>query len=194
MRSATSGRARWRPSSASTRTPSRGLCEQASETGLVTLANINSPTQIVVSGESDGVDRLMKLAEEAGASRVVPLQVAAAFHSELMKPVQEQMADAVRDVAWSEPRVPVAANARGDIIRDAESVRTALVDQIASPVRFVECVEALVGAGADTFLEVGPGRVLGGLVRQIQAGADVFSADAPERLDEFVEQHPGAVR
>lgn len=172
----------------------QGLCEQASEAGLVTLANINSPTQIVVSGESDGVDRLMKLAEEAGAARVVPLQVAAAFHSELMKPVQEQMADAVQDVAWSEPRVPVAANARGDLVRDAESLRTALVDQIASPVRFVECVQALVGAGADTFLEVGPGRVLGGLVRQIQAGADVFSADAPERLDEFTEAHPAAVR
>ena len=111
-----------------------------------------------------------------------------------MKPVQEQMADAVQDVAWSEPRVPVAANARGNLVRDAESLRTALVDQIASPVRFVECVHALVGAGADTFLEVGPGRVLGGLVRQIQAGEDVFSADAPERLDEFTEAHPAAVR
>src|SRR5262245_2275613 len=101
----------------------RALCEQASDKGMVTLANINSPTQIVVSGEEDGVVRLMELAEGAGASRVVRLQVAAAFHSELMKPVQEQMADAVRDVAWSDPRVPVAANARGDLVRDAESLQ-----------------------------------------------------------------------
>jgi [acyl-carrier-protein] S-malonyltransferase len=170
------------------------LCEQASGTGLVTLANINSPTQIVVSGEDDGVTRLMELAEKAGASRVVKLQVAAAFHSEMMKPVQEQMADAVQEVAWSEPRVPVAANARGELVRDAESLKTALVEQIASPVRWVECVQALVAEGADTFLETGPGRVLGGLVRQIHEGADVFSADSPARLEEFASEHPDAVR
>jgi len=171
-----------------------GLCEQASDAGLITLANLNSPTQIVVSGEEDGVVRLMELAEAAGAARVVRLQVAAAFHSELMKPVQEQMADAVGDVDWSDPRVPVAVNARGGLVRDAESLRTALIEQIASPVRWVECVQALGSAGAETFLEVGPGRVLGGLVRQIQPGADVFSADAPARLEEFVAEHPAAVR
>jgi [acyl-carrier-protein] S-malonyltransferase len=166
-----------------------GLCEQASEAGMVTLANINSPTQIVVSGEEDGVVKLMELAEAAGASRVVKLQVAAAFHSELMKPVQEQMAEAVRDVAWSNPRVPVASNSRGAIVEDAESLQAALVEQIASPVRWVECVQALVGAGATTFLESGPGRVLAGLVRQIHPDADVFSADSPARLDEFAAEH-----
>jgi [acyl-carrier-protein] S-malonyltransferase len=167
----------------------QGLCDQASEAGTVTLANINSPTQIVVSGEEDGVVRLMELAEAAGASRVVKLQVAAAFHSELMKPVQDQMAEAVRGVAWSDPRMPVASNSRGAIVDDAESLQAALVEQIASPVRWVECVEALVAAGASTFLETGPGRVLGGLVRQIHADADVFSADSPARLDEFAAEH-----
>jgi [acyl-carrier-protein] S-malonyltransferase len=169
----------------------RGLCEEASDAGMVTLANINSPTQIVVSGEDDGVVRLMELAEGAGASRVVRLQVAAAFHSELMKPVQDQMAEAVRDVAWSDPRVPVASNSRGAIVDDAESLRDALVEQIASPVRWVECVQALLGAGATVFLESGPGRVLGGLVRQIHPDADVFSADSPARLDEFSAQQTG---
>lgn len=166
------------------------LCEQAAAAGMVTLANINSPTQIVVSGEDDGVDRLMELAEGAGATRIVRLQVAAAFHSELMKPVQEQMAEAVRDVAWSDPRVPVASNSRGAIVQDAESLQAALVEQIASPVRWVECVQALLAAGVDTFLESGPGRVLGGLVRQIHPDADVFSADSPARLDEFAADHP----
>jgi [acyl-carrier-protein] S-malonyltransferase len=168
----------------------RALCEQASEAGMVALANINSPTQIVVSGEEDGVVRLMELAEKDGATRVVRLQVAAAFHSELMKPVQEQMAEAVKEVAWTDPRIPVAVNARGEIVRDAESLQTALVEQIASPVRWVECVQALVAEGAETFLESGPGRVLGGLVRQIHPEADVFSADSPARLDEFVSEHP----
>jgi len=161
------------------------LCEQASDTGIVTLANINSPTQIVVSGEEDGVVELMELAERAGASRVVKLQVAAAFHSELMKPVQDQMAEAVRDVAWSDPRVPVASNSRGALVSDAASLQAALVEQIASPVRWVECVQALVGAGVEKFLESGPGRVLGGLVRQIHPDANVFSADSPARLDEY---------
>jgi [acyl-carrier-protein] S-malonyltransferase len=170
------------------------LCRDASTEGIVTVANINSPTQVVVSGEEDGVVALMALAQDAGAARVVRLQVAAAFHSELMAGVREQMADAAAAVAWSDPRVPVAANARGGLVHDAETLRTALVDQIASPVRWVECVQALVGAGAETFLEVGPGRVLGGLVRQIQPGADVFSADSPARLDEFVAEHPAAVR
>ena len=165
------------------------LCEEAAAAGMVTLANINSPTQIVVSGEDDGVATLMELAEEAGASRVVKLQVAAAFHSELMKPVQEQMAEAVRAIAWSNPRVPVASNSRGAIVDDAESLQAALVEQIASPVRWVECVRALVDAGATTFLESGPGRVLGGLVRQIHPDADVFSADSPARLDEFAAEH-----
>jgi [acyl-carrier-protein] S-malonyltransferase len=165
------------------------LCEQASDAGMVTLANINSPTQIVVSGEEEGVVRLMELAEEAGASRVVKLQVAAAFHSELMKPVQDQMAEAVRDVAWSDPRIPVASNSSGAIVGDAGSLQAALVEQIASPVRWVECVQALVAAGASTFLETGPGRVLGGLVRQIHPDADVFSADSPARLDEFAVEH-----
>jgi len=165
------------------------LCEEAASAGMVTLANINSPTQIVVSGEEDGVVKLMELAEEAGASRVVKLQVAAAFHSELMKPVQDQMAEAVRDIAWSNPRVPVASNSRGAIVDDAESLQAALVEQIASPVRWVECVQALIGSGATTFLESGPGRVLGGLVRQIHPDADVFSADSPARLDEFAAEH-----
>lgn len=165
------------------------LCEEASGAGLVALANINSPTQIVVSGDDDGVVRLMELAEKAGATRVVRLQVAAAFHSEMMKPVQEQMADAVREVAWTDPRVPVAANARGELVRDAESLQSALVEQIASPVRWVECVQALLAEGAETFLETGPGRVLSGLVRQIHPEADVFSAESPARLDEFLAEH-----
>src|SRR5215211_5576454 len=162
------------------------LCGKASDAGVVALANINSPTQIVVSGEEEGVGRLMELAENGGATRVVRLQVAAAFHSELMKPVQGQMAEAVRDVAWSDPRVPVASNSRGALVNDAESLQAALVEQIASPVRWVECVQALVGAGVDKLLETGPGRVLGGLVRQIHPDANVFSADSPARLDEYL--------
>ena len=105
--------------------------------------------QIVVSGEETAVERLMALAGEAGAEKVVRLQVGAAFHSELMKPVQDRLATEMEQVSWREPEVPLASNAFGGVIRTGDEVRAALIAQIASPVRWVECVEALAGAGCD---------------------------------------------
>jgi [acyl-carrier-protein] S-malonyltransferase len=97
-------------------------------------------------------------------------------------------------VAWSDPQVPIASNAFGRLVQTGEEVREALIAQIASPVRWVDCVRALVDAGADTFLELGPGRVLAGLVRQVASDPDVTSADSPEQLDAFAEQRPGVAR
>jgi [acyl-carrier-protein] S-malonyltransferase len=168
----------------------RELCAQASAHGIVTLANINSPTQIVISGESAAVDNAATLAEEAGASRVVKLQVGAAFHSSLMEPVQAKMAEAMADVEWRDPRVPLVSNATGSVARTGDDVRTALLTQIASPVLWVDCVQTLVAEGVTTFLEVGPGRVLAGLVRQIAPDVQTFSADSPARLEEFVASEP----
>jgi [acyl-carrier-protein] S-malonyltransferase len=166
------------------------LCNQASEAGVVALANLNSPTQIVVSGEEGGVERLMELAQAAGAGRVVRLQVGAAFHSELMKPVQERLAQSMESVSWSDPAQPIAANHSGELVTSAADVRTALITQIASPVRWVDCVQTLVGAGATAFLELGPGRVLSGLVRQIAPDVETATADSPQKLKEFAEAHP----
>jgi [acyl-carrier-protein] S-malonyltransferase len=172
-----------------------GLCEQASEAGTVAPANLNTPSQIVVSGEIAGVERLMELAQNAGAEKVVRLQVGAAFHSELMKPTQERMAAAMEDVSFSDPQVPLASNASGALVTSADGVQEALIAQIASPVRWVDCVEALSAAGAATFLELGSGRVLGGLVKQILGmDADVTSADSPKRLDAFQASRADAVR
>jgi len=170
------------------------LCRQASEAGTVAPANLNTPSQIVVSGEVAGVERLMELAQEAGAEKVVRLQVGAAFHSELMKPAKARMAQAMEGVGWSDPRVPMASNASGGLVTSGEQVRQALIDQIASPVRWVDCVRSLGDAGCETFLELGPGRVLGGLVRQIVGmEADASSADSPKRLEAFVEAHAATV-
>ncbi len=169
------------------------LCESASAggSGSVALANLNSPTQIVVSGEESAVEALMQLAQDAGATKVVRLQVGAAFHSELMRPVQARMAEAMADVAWSDPEVPLVSNASGAIVGKAQEVRDALVAQIASPVRWVDCVRALEAAGSTTFLELGPGRVLSGLVRQIVPGADTASTDSPQGLEEFLQERSG---
>jgi [acyl-carrier-protein] S-malonyltransferase len=158
------------------------LCERASESGLVGPANVNSPTQIVCSGEEEGVVRLLELATEAGAQRAVRLRVGAAFHSELMKPVQERMRERLESAAWSDPEVPMAANHSGRLATSADDVRDALVTQIASPVLWVDCVRTLVDSGCDDFWELGPGRVLTGLVKQIEPGVEVRAADAPEKL------------
>jgi [acyl-carrier-protein] S-malonyltransferase len=163
------------------------LCSQASAAGVVAPANLNTPAQIVVSGEVAGVERLMELAKEAGAEKVVPLQVGAAFHSELMKPAQAKMAEAMQDVAWSDPSVPMASNASGGLVTTADKVRQALVAQIASPVRWVDCAHTLNDAGAERYLELGPGRVLGGLTRQtLGMETDATSADSPAKLESFV--------
>ena len=161
------------------------LCEQASEAGVVAPANLNTPTQIVVSGEVSGVERLMELAQ-GEADKVVRLQVGAAFHSELMKPAQAKMADAMEDVSWSDPQVPMASNAFGRFVTTGDDVHQALIAQIASPVHWVECVQALDSAGCTTYLELGSGRVLGGLVKQILGmETDASSVDSPAKLDTF---------
>jgi [acyl-carrier-protein] S-malonyltransferase len=171
------------------------LCEQASSAGVVAPANLNTPSQIVVSGEIVGVERLMELAQEAEAEKVVRLQVGAAFHSELMKPAQARMAEAMEEVSWSDPQVPMASNAFGRLVTTGDEVHEALIAQIASPVRWVDCVQSLVDGGCSTFLELGPGRVLTGLVRQIVGmDADAASADAPGKLETFVSSRPDAVR
>jgi [acyl-carrier-protein] S-malonyltransferase len=168
----------------------RGICDRASEQGVVSPANYNSPSQIVVSGEQAAVDRLVELATEAGAKRAVPLKVGAAFHSELMEPVQARMRELLESVELSDADLPLVSNASGTTVSSADEIRDALVAQIASPVRFVECVETLAEAGCDTFLELGPGRVLGGLVRQILPDAQPTSAESPASLQAFVEAQP----
>jgi [acyl-carrier-protein] S-malonyltransferase len=158
------------------------LCGQASEAGLVAPANINSEAQIVASGEEGGIARLVELAEEAGAKRALRLQVGAAFHSELMKPVQERIAAKMDELSWSDPATPLVANCSADVVTTADGVRQALVTQIASPVLWVDCIRTLREAGCQTFIELGPGRVLGGLVRQIDPEAEVLNADSREAL------------
>jgi [acyl-carrier-protein] S-malonyltransferase len=162
-----------------------GLCEQASADGRVSVANLNSPTQIVVSGEEAGVVRLLALAEEAGAKRAIRLQVGAAFHSELMVPVYERLTQTMDEVSLADPQTPLVAIYSAQVLGSAEEVREALLKQIISPVRWVEVVQTLVGGGCDTFLELGPGRVLGGLIRQIHPEATLAAAESVAKLQEF---------
>lgn len=159
-----------------------GLCGEASEAGSVAPANLNSPKQIVCSGEESGIIRLIELAEQAGAKRAVRLQVGAAFHSHLMKPVQAQLAETMQALDWSDPDTPLVSNASARVVSTADEVRDALVAQIASPVLWMRCVKTMVDNGCDTFVELGPGRVLSGLVRQINPDVTASPAVAPDTL------------
>lgn len=161
------------------------LCADVADVGDVAPANLNTPAQIVVSGDSAAIDKVVELAREAGAKRAVKLQVGAAFHSRMMEPVQRELASAMASIEWTDPRVPMASNASGKLATSAGDVRQALIDQIASPVLWVDCVRTLVGAGCRTFLELGPGRVLGGLVRQIDPEVEIAAADSAEKLAAF---------
>jgi [acyl-carrier-protein] S-malonyltransferase len=164
----------------------QALCDQVRDVGLVSLANLNTPTQIVVSGEQAAVARLVELAPGAGADKAVPLQVGAAFHTELMKPVQAGLGELMATMTWNDPAPPLVANCSAQIVTTGSGINDALVTQIASPVRWVECVQRLVSEGCTTFLELGSGRVLTGLVRQIDRDVEAFSADSRKKLTTFL--------
>jgi [acyl-carrier-protein] S-malonyltransferase len=166
----------------------RELCSEASAVGTVAPANFNTPTQTIASGEEDAVMKLIELAEQAGAERALRLQVGAAFHSELMEPVKSEMAKAMSGVSWGEPDVPLMSNAFAELQSTGQQIAHALTEQITSPVQWVDCVTGLVAAGADSFLELGSGRVLTGLVRQIDPEVQTFAADSPKKLAKFAER------
>ena len=129
--------------------------------------------------------RLVELAQEAGAKRALRLQVGAAFHSELMVPVHERLRETIDQVSFSDPRMPLVGVASAEVLRSAAEIREALLTQIISPVRWVEVVQRLTQSGCSSFLEVGPGRVLIGLIRQIQPDVAITAADSVQKLDEF---------
>ena len=164
------------------------LCDEAAAEGSVAPANLNTPSQIVCSGEEAAVMKLLELAQAAGADKAIRLKVGAAFHSELMQPTQQRMAEAMADVEWSDPETPLVGNATGELKTTGDEVREALVAQIASPVLWVDCVRTLIDQGCDTFLELGSGRTLSGLVRQIDPEVETFSADSPKKLAKFRER------
>jgi [acyl-carrier-protein] S-malonyltransferase len=164
------------------------LCETARAAGSVAPANLNTPTQTVVSGEEDAVVKLLELAEADGAERAIRLQVGAAFHSELMEPVQSALAETMEGLQWQDPHPPLVSNASAKAVDSADGVREALVAQIASPVLWVDCVRTLVNAGVTSFLELGSGRTLSGLVRQVEPEAETFAADSPKKLAKFLER------
>lgn len=150
---------------------------------VVAPANLNSPDQTVISGSVAAVQRAADLCKEAGAKRAVLLPVSAPFHCSLMRPAQEQLAGFLESVTFEDPAFPIAANVDARFIRRAAGARDALIRQVTGAVRWVECVRLLKESGATHFIEVGPGKVLTGLNRQIDRGLSTVNVEDPTSLE-----------
>jgi [acyl-carrier-protein] S-malonyltransferase len=165
-------------------TVAEACAEATQETGLtVAAANLNSPGQTVISGAVAAVERASAIAKSKGARRAVMLPVSAPFHCALMQPAQEEVARVLGALTLAEPRMPVAANVTGGLVTTAEAARHALIRQVTGAVRWVECVQALIAAGATTFIEVGSGRVLSGLLRQIDSTQKALNVEDGASLE-----------
>lgn len=165
------------------------ICRRVSdEHGTVELANLNCPGQIVISGSRAGVQAASKQARAAGARRVMSLAVSGPFHSSLMSSAAERLRTSLQEIDIETARVPVVSNVSARPIQKGEDIREALVQQVASPVRWEDSVRWMLEQGTDTFVEIGPGRVLSGLIRKIERKATVCSVSDPESLEKTLSQ------
>ena len=166
------------------------ICREAAGDQVVSAANLNSPGQIVIAGDHAAVERAVEIAKARGAKRAILLNVSAPFHCSLMKPAADRLAVDLDAVAISDPRVPLVNNADAVVIRTAEAVRDGLKRQVTSPVRWTDSMLALRREGADVFVEAGPGKVLSGLMRQIDREAQTWRAGDLASLGEVVAAVP----
>ncbi|MBZ5558449.1 MAG: ACP S-malonyltransferase [Acidobacteriia bacterium] len=157
-------------------------CEEAAQGDVVSAANLNGAGQIAIAGTKDAVARAGERAKALGAKRVIPLAVSAPFHCALMKPAEERLAPELRALRVSDPRVPIVANVDAEPKRDGRAAIEALVRQVSAPVRWEAVVARLASEGVTTYVEVGPGTVLSGLVRKMHRDAAVFNVGGPDDL------------
>lgn len=163
------------------------MCREASSNGqIVVVANINSPEQIVISGHIEAVEKAMKLAEERNAKKVVALNVSGAFHSPLIAPAQEELVTYMREFQFDDAGVRIICNADAKIIHRKEDIIDALCRQLTSPVRWQESMEVLLKSWDGSVMEVGPGRILTGLMRRIDRSRAVQSVGTVEELEKVV--------
>lgn len=160
------------------------LCQQASDEHdcVVAPANLNAPEQTVISGDAEAVTRAGELCKEAGAKRVVPLPVSAPFHCKLMEPAAERLAAELERISFNDPTIPVASNVDARLVSRRADIRDCLIRQVTGAVRWVECIDLLKTSGATTFIEVGPGKVLSGLMRQIDRTRKMLNVEDGDSL------------
>lgn len=154
--------------------------------GIVTIANYNCPGQIVITGEKEAVEAAGEALKKAGAKRIVPLKVSGPFHSQMLVHAGEQLGEALKDVEIASDFIPYVANVTADYVTDALDVKPLLEKQVASSVRWQQSIERLIADGADTFVEIGPGKTLSGFMRKINRDVTVYNIDKLEDFEKYV--------
>jgi [acyl-carrier-protein] S-malonyltransferase len=160
------------------------LCREASQGEVLSPANLNTPSQIVIAGTEAAVGRAVELARSRGARKAVLLSVSAPFHCALMQPAQERLAEDLGQISFRNPEYPLINNADVAEVCSSESIADSLSRQVCSPVRWTESIQKLISAGVQLFVEVGPGKVLSGLVRQIDRTVKTANVEDPQSLEQ----------
>lgn len=168
------------------------ITEEVSKSGnVVELANMNCPGQIVISGSKQGVEEASQVAKEKGARRVIPLQVSGPFHSSLMKPAANKLQEVLDTLQIKDATPPVVANVCATEVTKAEDIKQKLIEQVYSPVLWEDTVNYLLNQGVDTFIEIGSGNVLSGLVKKVNRRVKVYAINDRETMDKAIESLKG---
>src|SRR5262249_52752340 len=163
------------------------LCREAAQGEVLSPANFNSPSQIVIAGAAAAVERALQLARARGAKRALPLPVSAPFHCELMRPAQIRLAQDLARLSFGDPEFPLINNADAGEVRSGDLIADSLSRQVCAPVRWTESIQKLIAAGVKLFVEVGPGKVLCGLIRQIDRTVRTANVEDPQSLAQTLE-------
>ncbi len=163
----------------------KDLCDKAGAAGYITAANLNSPGQVVVSGSIEGIDAGEAIAKELGAKRYIKLAVAGAFHSKLMQSAADSLKTEISGFGIKDAAIPVISNFLAGEVKTSGQIQEALINQITGSVRWVESVQYMISKGVDTFVEIGPGCVLSGLIKKIDRNVKAFNVDKLTDVDKL---------
>ncbi|MFC2768998.1 MAG: ACP S-malonyltransferase [Streptococcus gordonii] len=162
-------------------------CKKASSLGVVSPANYNTPSQIVIGGEAEAVDKAVELLQEAGVKRLIPLNVSGPFHTALLKPASDLLAEALENVNFSDFKVPLVGNTEASVM-EKERIKELLTRQVMEPVRFYDSIARMQEAGVTEFIEIGPGKVLSGFVKKIDKSAAIYQVEDQASLTQLLEK------
>jgi [acyl-carrier-protein] S-malonyltransferase len=165
----------------------RAACAEAAQEDIVEAVNFNAPGQVVIAGSKAAVERAMKACKARGARRVLALPVSAPFHSSLLKPAADRLADYLKNVSFNSPKIPVVNNVDVAVVSDPAAIKTALARQACSPVRWVEVIRHMAGTGITHVAECGPGKVLAGMTQRIEKSLQSFAVTDPASLAQTLE-------
>lgn len=163
-------------------------CNEAKNIGVVEPANFNCPGQIVVAGEVKAIDRVVELCKEYGARRAIVLPVSAPFHCSMLKPAGERLREELDNITFNEIQIPVISNVTAELVINNSEVKELLVNQVSSPVRWEESIKKLIEYGVDTFVEIGPGKVLSGFIKKIDKTVNIYNVEDVNTLEKAITQ------